>query len=156
MNTALKAILFALLLTTEVMLVNGQTKPLSERMAATVMTLWKDSVGTEPGKPEKWNYDQGVVLKGLQGVWYKTADGKYFKYIQHTMDRFVNDDGTIKTYKLEDYNIDNVLNGRVLLLLYKVTGQDKYRKAAVLLREQLRTQPRTSDGGFWHKKIYPN
>ena len=134
----------------------SQTVPLSERVAATVMTRWKDSWETESGKPEKWSYEQGVVLKGIQSVWYNTADGRYFKYIQHSIDRFVNDDGTIRTYKLGDYNIDNVLNGRVLLLLYKVTGQDKYRKAAALLREQLKTHPRTSAGGFWHKKIYPS
>ena len=68
----------------------------------------------------------------------------------------MNADGTIRTYQLEDYNIDNILLGRNLLLLYKVTGEEKYRKAAGLLREQLRTHPRTSDGGFWHKKIYPS
>jgi unsaturated rhamnogalacturonyl hydrolase len=156
MKAGFQIILFSFLFAAVTTAGQGQAKSWSERMAATVMTLWKDSVGTELGKPEKWNYDQGVVLKGLEGVWHNTADGKYFKYIQHSMDRFVNDDGTIKTYKLEDYNLDNVLNGRILLLLYKVTGNEKYRKAAALLREQLKTQPRTSDGGFWHKKIYPN
>lgn len=49
-----------------------------------------------------------------------------------------------------------MLLGRNLLTLYKVTGQEKYRKAAALLREQLRTHPRTSEGGFWHKKIHPH
>src|SRR6266850_4410605 len=134
----------------------GQAAPLSEQVAATAMTRWKDSWETEPGKSEKWSYEQGVVLKGMESVWYNTADGRYFKYIQQSIDRFVNDDGTIRTYKLDDYNIDNVLNGRVVLLLYKVTGQEKYRKAAALLREQLKTHPRTSEGGFWHKKIYPS
>jgi unsaturated rhamnogalacturonyl hydrolase len=133
----------------------AQTAPLSERVAATAMTRWQDSWETEPGKTEKWSYEQGVVLKGIESVWYNTADGKYFKYIQRSLDRFVSDDGSIKTYKLDDYNIDNILNGRVLLMLYKVTGQEKYRKAAALLREQLKTHPRNSEGGFWHKKIYP-
>ena len=68
---------------------------------------------------------------------------------------FVNDDGSIKTYKQADYNIDNVKNGTSLLLLYRVTGKEKYWKAATLLREQLRHQPRTNEGGFWHKKVYP-
>jgi len=156
MKAGFQIIFFSLMFAAGIAPLQGQPKSWSEPVAATVMTLWKDSVGTEPGKPEKWNYDQGVVLKGLEGVWHNTADGKYLNYIQHSMDRFVNDDGTIKTYKLEDYNLDNVLNGRILMLLYKVTGKEKYRKAAALLREQLKTQPRTSDGGFWHKKIYPN
>ena len=143
------------MLTAAALLAEGQTQSLSERMASTAMALWKDAVVTEPGKPEKWSYEQGVLLKGIEGVWERTGDGKYFNYIQHVIDRFVNADGTIRTYKLEDYNIDNVLSGRSLLLLYKVTGQEKYRKAAALLREQLKTQPRTAEGGFWHKKIYP-
>src|SRR3989449_4513036 len=155
MKANFKMSVFFLLLLTGMVPAQAQSRPLSQSMAHTVMTLWKDSVGTETGKAEKWNYEQGVVLKGMQAVWYSTGEGRYFKYIQHNMDRFVSDDGNIKTYKLEDYNIDNVLNGRILLLLYKVTGQDKYRKAAALLREQLKTQSRTADGGFWHKKIYP-
>lgn len=134
----------------------AQVAPTSERMALTVMTIWKDAVTSDPSKPEKWNYEQGVLLKGMEGVWLKTGDGRYFKYIQHIIDKFIEDDGTIRTYKAEDYNIDNMLSGRNLLLLYKVTGQEKYRKAAAHLREQLKTHPRTSEGGFWHKKIYPS
>ena len=71
------------------------------------------------------------------------------------MDFFIKDNGTIKTYKQDDCNIDNVNNGKLLLLLYRVTLKDKYLKAANLLWEQLRHQPRTNEGGFWHKKIYP-
>ena len=126
-------------------------------MAATAMnTLWRDAAKNESGTPAKWTYDHGLVLKGIEGVWRATGDGRYFNHIKQGMDEYVNADGTIRTYKLDDYNIDNVLNGRVLLLLYKVTGQEKYRKAAALLREQLKTHPRTSEGGFWHKKIYPS
>ncbi|PYS99258.1 MAG: glucuronyl hydrolase, partial [Acidobacteria bacterium] len=134
----------------------AQTAPLSGRMADAVLTLWKDSPATETGKQEKWNYEQGVLLKGVESVWLDTADGRYFKYIQRVTDRFVSDDGTIRTYKPDEYNLDNLLPGRNLLTLYKVTGQEKYRKAAAALREQLKTQPRTSEGGFWHKKIYPS
>ena len=127
----------------------------SEKMAATVMTIWKDSLFTDPSKPAKWTYDQGVILKGIEGLWYKTGDAKYFNYMQQCMDFFVNDKGEIRTYKQSDYNLDNVLCGRILLTLYKVTSKDKYYKAATTLREQLKTQPRTNEGGFWHKKIYP-
>ena len=134
----------------------GQTAPLSERMAARVMTIWKDAVKPEPDRPDKWTYEQGVLLTGMEAVWLNTGDGRYFDYIKRVVDRYIADDGTIKTYKLADYNIDNVQPGRILLLLYKVTGQEKYRKAAANLREQLKGHPRTTDGGFWHKKIYPS
>ncbi len=125
---------------------------MSERMAATMMNIWKDSASL----PSKWTYDQGVVLKGIEGLWYSTGNGKYFDYMQHSMDAFVNDKGEIKTYKQEDFNIDNVLCGRILVTLYNVTGKEKYYKAATTLREQLKLQPRTKEGGFWHKKRYPN
>ncbi len=135
----------------------SQIKTLSEGMADTAMNrLWRDAGKNESGQPAKWTYDHGVVLKGIEGIWRSTGDGKYFRYIQQSMDQFVNSDGTIRTYTLDDYNLDNILPGRNLLLLYKVTGQEKYRKAAALLREQLKTHPRTSEGGFWHKKIYPS
>jgi unsaturated rhamnogalacturonyl hydrolase len=135
----------------------AQQPNLSEQIAATAMnSLWRDSSRNENGEPSQWSYEQGVVLKGIEGVWLSTGDGRYFSFIQKGMDNFVNADGSIRTYKAEDYNLDNINSGKILLLLYKVTGQDKYRKAAALLREQLKNHPRTSDGGFWHKKIYPN
>ncbi len=132
-----------------------QAQSPAEKMAATVMTIWKDSLFTDPSKPAKWTYDQAVILKGIEGLWYQTGDAKYFAYMQKCMDFFVNEKGEIRTYKQQDYNIDNVLCGRILLTLFNVTGKEKYFKAATTLREQLKTQPRTNEGGFWHKKIYP-
>jgi unsaturated rhamnogalacturonyl hydrolase len=130
-------------------------KQYSRELTATAMNIWKDSFALD-GKPAKWTYDQGVILEGVAAVWKATADPKYFQYIQKSMDFFVNDDGTIKTYKQSDFNIDNVKNGRALLFLYRVTGKEKYWKAATILRNQLAQQPRNSDGGFWHKQVYPN
>jgi len=132
-----------------------QSQTLSEKVAATTMSLWKDSFALD-NKPAKWTYDMGVILKAMEDLWYKTGDVKYFNYLQKQVDVFVKDDGTIKTYKAEDFNIDNVCNGRILMSLYKVTNNEKYWKAATTLRNQLSKQPRTKEGGFWHKKIYPN
>src|SRR5678815_796558 len=71
---------------------------LSQQMAATTMNTWKDSFSFD-NKPVKWTYDQGVILKGIEGAWNNTGDGKYFKYIQQSMDFFVDKDGHVKTYK---------------------------------------------------------
>jgi len=138
--------------------IRAQEKPLSQQMAATVMEIWKDSLNLDPAnpKPVKWAYDQGVILEGIDGIWKRTGNSDYFKYIQKSMDFFVTKDGVINRYKQADHNIDNIKNGRILLTLYKVTGQQKYFKAATLLWDQLHQQPRTKEGGFWHKKIYPN
>jgi unsaturated rhamnogalacturonyl hydrolase len=136
-----------LLLITLSTFASAQTKPLSEQAAATAMSL---------NPPSKWTYDHGLVLKGIERVYTTTNNKQYLDFIQHSIDHFVSDDGSIRTYSINEYNLDHILPGRNLLFLYKTTGQEKYRKAAALLREQLKTHPRTSEGGFWHKKIYPS
>ncbi|HET7899112.1 MAG TPA: glycoside hydrolase family 88 protein, partial [Flavisolibacter sp.] len=133
----------------------AQQPSYSQALANTAIKLWPDSFSMKPGNPARWSYDQGVVLKGIEGIWQATGDGKWFNYIQKSMDHFVQDDGTIKGYKGADFNIDNVNNGKILLLLYQVTGKEKYRKAVETLRDQLRNHPRTNEGSFWHKKVYP-
>lgn len=122
------------------------------RLSETVMNIWKDSIPI--GSQTKWSYDMGVVLKGFEGRWMNTGDVRWFNAIQSKIDWFVQPDGSIKNYEKEEYNIDHVNNGKLVLLLYRVTGKEKYRKAADHLRDQLRTHPRTKEGGFWHKKIY--
>ena len=134
--------------------IQAQEKPLSQQVAETVLKIWPDTIPV--GSQTKWSYDMGVVLKGFEGIWMNTGDVAYFNSIQKKIDFFVKDDGSIKNYELEEYNIDHVNNGKLVLLLYRVLGKEKYKKAADLLRSQLKTQPRTKEGGFWHKKIYPN
>ena len=132
----------------------SQEKPLSQQVAATVLKIWPDTIPI--GSQTKWSYDMGVVLKGFEGIWMNTGDVSYFNSIQKKIDFFVKDDGSIKNYELDEYNLDHVNNGKLVLLLYRVLGKEKYKKAADLLRSQLKTHPRTKEGGFWHKKIYTN
>lgn len=149
------SIVIILFLFATVLNVKAQNKKYSELMTETAIKLWPDSFNLNvTGKPAKWSYDLGVILKGTEAVWKATGDVKWFNYIQKQMDNYVQEDGSIKSYKREDYNIDYVNNGKVLLFLYQVTRNKKYYKAATLLRDQLRTHPRTTEGGFWHKKIY--
>jgi unsaturated rhamnogalacturonyl hydrolase len=133
----------------------AQTAPISERLADTAMNrIWLDQ-RNQPGIPPKWNYEQGVVLKAIEQMWHATGDVKYFRHIQKGMDHWIDEKGDHKDYHLEEYNIDHVTPGLAMMTMYRVTGQDKYRKMVELLRSQLRTHPRTKEGGFWHKKIYP-
>jgi unsaturated rhamnogalacturonyl hydrolase len=134
----------------------AQQHSYAQDLANTAIKRWPDSFSVTPGNPARWSYDQGVILKGIEGIWRATGDGKWYSYIQKQMDYFVKEDGTIKGYRPDEYNIDHVNNGKQMLLLFQVTKAEKYKKAAQLLREQLKTHPRTSEGGFWHKKVYPN
>lgn len=150
----LKKILFIFCLLNAVA-AQAQQVPYSQQIALKAMQVWPDSFSVVPGRPARWSYDQGVILKGIEGIWQATGDGKWFKYIEHSMDHYVREDGTIKDYDQDHYNIDHLNNGKVLLTIYRVTGKEKYKKAVQLLRSQLLKHPRTKEGGFWHKQIYP-
>ena len=104
----------------------------------------------------KWSYDIGVVLQGVKAAYLQTNDSKYFNYIKETMDFYIQEDGSIKNYHFDAMNIDYVNNGKLLFLLYKETNDEKYKRAMDQLYQQLQVMPRTTEGGFWHKKIYPH
>ena len=46
--------------------------------------------------------------------------------------------------------------GKTLYRLYDLTHKEKYRKAMDTIYSQLQGQPRTKEGNFWHKEIYPD
>ncbi|MGD0547176.1 MAG: glycoside hydrolase family 88 protein [Terracidiphilus sp.] len=128
----------------------------SERAADAAMARWPKGRFVSPETRWAWNYELGTLLEGFDALWLKTADKRYFDYIKSSVDQFVEADGSIPTWKLEEYQLDNILLGRQLLLLYGVTQEPRYAKAATLLYDQLQHQPRTPSGGFWHKQRYPN
>lgn len=104
----------------------------------------------------KWKYEDGCVLLGALYLYEATEDKKYADFLMNYMDKFIEEDGTILTYEMEKYNIDNISSGKVLFFLYDVTKKEKYRIAIEHLMDQLRSHPRTKCNNFWHKQIYPN
>ena len=136
--------------------VNQNPSPWSQREANAVMARWPDGRFAPPGARWTWNYELGTLLEGMDSVWLNTADPRYFNYIRSSVDQFVLPGGSIPTYKADDNELDSILLGRQLLLLYSVTQDKRYLTAATLLNEQLVHQPRTPSGGFWHKQRYPN
>jgi unsaturated rhamnogalacturonyl hydrolase len=119
-----------------------------------------DAITTRtPKLTDKWHYDAGFVLSGFEALWRAGGDRKYFDFVKATVDRFVDGDGGIKGYELEQFNIDEINMGKVLFALHaEASDADKprYRKALALLRSQMAKHPRTADGAFWHKQIYPH
>lgn len=105
---------------------------------------------------KRWHYENGCFLRALEECYRLTGDIRYYDYIQSAMDLYVQEDGSIRTYKLDDYNLDQINQGKLLFLLLERTGEVKYRKAIELLMMQMKGHPRTEEGGFWHKKVYPH
>ncbi len=102
-----------------------------------------------------WHYEHGLLLQSIEQVWRVTGAVKYWHFIQDTIDLFIDAQGSIRTYQLEEYNLDQINPGKMLFPLWHSTGDRRYAAALHLLRKQLVNQPRTSSGGFWHKQIYP-
>ena len=128
----------------------------AERIFENFLTLFPDTVAYKSeAKSYKWNYEQGLILEAFYRMWKFSGDKKYYDYLKKNMGYYVLPDGNIKTFKLEDFNLDNIAPGRQLLHLYSETGEEKYLKAANLLLDQIQKQPRTNEGGFWHKQRYP-
>lgn len=101
-----------------------------------------------------WSYTNGLVLKAAQEVYEETKDSSYYEYIYAYADTMVTAEGDIRTYKLSDQNLDMLNSGNTLLYLYTKTDEERFLEALKLLRSQINSQPRTPDGGFWHKKRY--
>jgi unsaturated rhamnogalacturonyl hydrolase len=103
----------------------------------------------------QWHYEHGLQVMAIQKVGEATGEERYLRFVSDWIDHFVQPDGTIRTYRADEYNIDQINAGKLLYGAYERTGDDRYRKAIELLREQMRTHPRNNANGFWHKQIYP-
>lgn len=103
----------------------------------------------------QWHYDYGLTLMAIEHVGRATGEPRFVAHVRAVMEQLVGPDGAISGYRLDEYNLDQINQGRLLFPLYRATGDERYRRAIALLRRQLATHPRTASGGFWHKQIYP-
>lgn len=108
------------------------------------------------GKRLYFGYSQGLGCLAMLRMWKATGDQKYFDYVKQWADTIINEKGEIHEYKPLTYNIDYINPGKVLFDVYRITGDKKYKLAMDRLIAQLKKHPRTSEGGFWHKLIYPH
>ena len=108
------------------------------------------------GVPADWNYIDGCMMTALLSLYEITGEQRYFSFVESFIDSFISEDGEIRTFHPEKQTLDDINEGRVLFPLYEATGKEKYRRAAELLRRALDRQPRTAEGSWWHKRIYPN
>lgn len=108
------------------------------------------------GSKSTWNYIDGCMIKAIIELFLITRNHRYLDFADAFTGRFVREDGSIESYDPKEYNLDHVNAGKTLFDLYKLTGKEKYRRAMDTVYGQLKEQPRTSTGNFWHKKIYPH
>jgi Predicted unsaturated glucuronyl hydrolase involved in regulation of bacterial surface properties, and related proteins len=119
------------------------------------MPLWNIEA-IKQGKKPSWNYIDGCMMVSLLELYKTTNEEKYLNFVKNYIDYYVHEDGSILGYSKEKYSTDDVSETRVLFDLFAWTKEEKYSKAIELVHEQILSHPRTKEGNFWHKKIYPN
>lgn len=108
------------------------------------------------GKKATWDYIDGCMIMSLLELYKVTKNDKYLSFSESYISYRVEEDGTIRGYKKEELNLDNINEGKNLFTLYDLTGREKYAKATANIYEQILEMPRTKEGNFWHKMIYPH
>ncbi len=126
------------------------------RMADSEMKFFPDPWGVDFNTRPNWSYTQGLIAQAMLQVWEVTGNIACFDYAKAYAEKMIDEEGKISTYRIEEYNIDRVNSGKFLFDLYLETGDERYETAIFTIREQLKTHPRTSEGGFWHKNVYPH
>ena len=133
---------------------SDQEKPKwSVRMANSVMLRADSLIHHLDVKSPKWSYD--VAFLGMAIDKLGKIDPKYSEYMEDWVNYFVNEDGTVKDYKPDEYNLDRIFPANNILTLYQRKENSVYKIALDRFARQLETHPKTKSGGFWHKQIYP-
>ena len=115
----------------------SQQLPWSQRVANAEVELWPAERMAAPDASGRLS-EAGALWDGMDAVWYQTANRTYYEYARKSVDQFVGADGTINS--AGEKSPGDLALGRQLLLLYRVTLDAKYYRAAKLLHEQLSTQ----------------
>jgi unsaturated rhamnogalacturonyl hydrolase len=154
-----KKIIFVFLLVTTACNFQGQSlknrqpdPKWSIKMANTILTT-SDSLIYYVDRNPKWAYD--VAFLGMAIDRLGVTDIKYSKYMEDWVNHFVRSDGSVIDYQLQEYNLDRIFPGRNVITIYERNPEPRYKLALDSFIEQLKTQPKTNSGGYWHKNIYP-
>lgn len=127
----------------------------SERMMLSEIERFPEATKLDFSENPRWTYTPGLVLSACSRVYEATKKQEYYDYIYDYANTLIDSTGNIDTYKLSNQNLDMIKSGDVLLFLYPITKEERFLKAMETLNSQLESQPKTSDGGYWHKKRYP-
>jgi unsaturated rhamnogalacturonyl hydrolase len=125
---------------------------LAVRFADAVLARWPNPANIAPAP--SWEYNHGIVLRGIEQVHRYTGDARYLQYLQRFADDAIGGSGTIALPA--EHNLDEIQPAILLPALFLATGEERYRTAAAGIRARYERMPRNSAGGFWHKQMYPN
>lgn len=133
-----------------------EREPMSLRMVRSEMARCQDATYLDfcEGKIS-WNYTPGLEMKSFLDVYQTYGGDDILEYVDSWYEKCIEDDGRITYYNSGNYTVDKVCPARTVYQLLDITGKEKYRFALDSMMTRLSGHPRTSEGAFWHKTIYP-
>lgn len=105
-------------------------------------------------KKPKWSYVMGIELEAMLDTYLRYGGDEIKDYCKLYTDTMIDAKGNIRSYKLEDYNLDQIRTGHFVSRMYQHFPEKKNLLAMKTLMKQLDKQPRTEEGVYWHKAIY--
>lgn len=136
---------------------NGVVKDISSKVVESTMNTYPNIADFPIYAPNRWNYEYSFFLAGSYKQGKKKNNQAFIDYPQKWIDSFITEDNFKEgVYDMSEYKLDDVIPARLAILFHQQTGLSKYKAIADTIALHLKRQPKTSDGGYWHKQIYPN
>lgn len=121
------------------------TSGLSRRIADTFISQCNEH-GEHEYVMERWAYVPGMLLMAVARAGVQHGESEYLSFMQRHMDSFIGEDGSIRTYSLEEYNLDQINQGKNLFYLYRQTGKRVTLKRLICWRHSLLGNPELQKG----------
>lgn len=130
-----------------------------EKACETIMKRYSPEKLPPCHKITLFTYHQGVFLSGMNAIYKKTGNKKYFDYIKTWVDANFDENGRLRdlgTGWVSLETLDFRQAGILFFPLYEETHSENYMESARYLVESLKDYPTNSQGGFWHMKKEPD
>ena len=136
---------------------HGKVEDIASRLVQSTLNIYPDVKDFPVYAANRWNYEYSFFLAGSLKLGKKINNQAFIDYPQQWIDSFINDTGFNEgVYDMSEYKLDDVIPARLAIWYHQQTGLPKYKAVADTIALQLKRQPKTSDGGYWHKQVYPH
>lgn len=130
-------------------------KGISERFAYSFTHRFADAdMIRNVGSSSTVDWQTGYDLFAIEHIWRWTGKERYFDYIKRYTDKHIGPDGRVIGFVPDA--LDHFIPGYAYLLMYELTGDEKYARAVEEFRDGLRAYPRTGPDMFIHGKSAPH
>jgi unsaturated rhamnogalacturonyl hydrolase len=135
----------------------GAGKSIASQIVQSTLTLYPDPKDFPVYAPNRWNYEYSFFLLGSYKLGKKINNADFVAYPKRWLDGFINEAGGFNegVYDMKEYKLDDVIPARLAILFHQQTRDQKYKSIVDTIARQLTRQPKTSEGGYWHKEVYP-